>query len=483
MKFMCKKSIVVVLLGVVLFAGVAHALSEREIVEFTDAFLEELASRDGFSGAVLIARDGVPIFRKAYGYANRSFELPNKIDTKFNLGSMNKMFTATAIMQLVEKGKVKLDGKIIDYIPDYPNKDVASKVTVHHLLTHTSGLGNYWTPEYIRASKDLYREVEDYLPLFVDDPLLFEPGSQFSYSNSGFMVLGLVIEKVTGENYFDYVRENVYKPAGMINTDAYENDYVVPNLAIGYTRLQARPGELKNNLFLHVVKGGPAGGGYSTVEDLNNFANALMDDKLLSKKSRELMTSGKSQTDRHIMYCYGFRDRVENGHHIIGHTGGFPGIAGYLGIFKGLGYTVAVLSNYDNGTAEPVHFIEELLVGETQRTKDRKFTEMVLNEAIENGYDAAVEMYEKNEEIGSISENTVNLRGYQLLGEGKVSEAISVLRLNVYLYPESANVYDSIGEAYMLAGNTELAIENYEKSLELDPSNENAVEKLTELTK
>ena len=480
MRYLYKKSLVLVLLGVVLFAGVANALSEKEIVVKTGAFLEEL---DGFSGAVLIAKDGVPIFKKAYGYANRSFDVPNKIDTKFNLGSMNKMFTATAIMQLVEKGKIRLGGKIIDYVPDYPNKDVASSVTIHHLLTHTGGLGNYWTPEYMRASKDLYKEVEDYLPLFVDDPLPFDPGSQFSYSNAGFMVLGLIIEKVTGENYFDYVRENIYKPAGMVNTDAFENDYVVPNLAVGYTRMQARPGELKNNLFLHVVKGGPAGGGYSTVEDLLNFANALMDNKLLSKKNRELMMDGKVQTDRHIMYCYGFRDRVENDHHIVGHTGGFPGVAGYLGIFTDLGYTVAVLSNYDNGTAEPVLFVEELLVGETQRTKNIKLTEMVLNEAIANGYAAAVEMYEKNKEIGSISENTVNMRGYLLLGEGKVTEAISVLRLNVYLYPESANVYDSLGEAYMTAGNTALAIENYEKSLELDPKNENAREKLTELTK
>lgn len=478
MRHLIERLHVVLLVGVVLFAGSARALNDKEIVEKTAAFLEDL---DGFSGAVLIAKGGVPIFKKAYGYANRSFDVPNMIDTKFNLGSMNKMFTATAIMQLVEKGKIKLDGRIIDYVPDYANKDVAGRVTIHQLLTHTGGLGNYWTPEYMKASKDLYKEVPDYLPLFANDSLLFEPGSQFSYSNSGFMVLGLIIEKVSGERYFDYVKKCIYEPAGMVNTDAYENDYVVPNLAVGYTRMQARLGELKNNLFLHVVKGGPAGGGYSTVEDLLDFANALMGGTLLSKKSRELMTSGKFQTDPHIMYCYGFRDRVENGHHIVGHTGGFPGISGYLGIFGDLGYTVAVLSNMDDGTSEPVLFIEELLVGETQRTKNVRLTEMILNEAITNGYDAAVELYEKNKKIGVIGENTVNMRGYQLLGQGKVNEAIHVLRLNVYLYPGSSNVYDSLGEAYMTAGNTALAIENYEKSLGLDPKNANAVEMLRQL--
>jgi CubicO group peptidase (beta-lactamase class C family) len=333
----------------------------------------------------------------------------------------------------------------------------------------------------MRSSKDRFREVEDYLPLFVGDQLLFEPGSQHSYSNAGFMVLGLIIERVTGENYFDYVREHVYKPAGMLNTDAYETDYVVPNLAIGYTKMRARPGELKNNLYLHVVKGGPAGGGYSTVEDLLSFGNALVKNELLSPENTELMTTGKVQTARHIMYCYGFRDRVENGHHIVGHTGGFPGIDGYLGIFKDLGYTVASLSNFDNGNSEVTLFVEELLVGETQRTKNRKLSQKIFDEVIMNGYESAIELYEQNKETVVIGERAVNRRGYQLLAEGKMAEAVAMLRLNVYLYPKSANVYDSLGEAYMAAGNMELAIENYEKSLELNPENQNAIEKLEEL--
>ena len=483
MIYLFKRSVLILCTGIVLFSGFAHALNEKEVIEKTAAFLENLNSQDKFSGAVLIAKDGLPILKKTYGYANRSFDIPNQTDTKFNLGSMNKMFTGVAILQLVEKNKLALDGKIIDYIPNYPNEDVANKVTIHQLLTHTSGLGNYWTDEFMKTSKDLYREVKDYLPLFVNDPLLFEPGSKFSYSNSGFVMLGYIIEKVTGQSYFDYVRDNIYKPAGMNNTDAYENDYVVPNLAVGYTKMTARPGEIKNNLFLHVIKGNPAGGGYSTVEDLLSFGNALMDCKLLSKLHTDLAISGKVKTDPHIMYCYGFRDRVENGHHIVGHTGGFPGINGYLGIFTDLGYTVAVLSNFDNGNAAVTLFIEELLVGETQRTKNIKLTKMVLDEAIKKGYDAAVKIYEKNKKMGKIGERTVNSRGYGLLTQGKVKEAIDVFRLNVYLYATSANTYDSLGGAYLVAGNIELAIKNYKKSLELNPNNANALEKLKEIEK
>lgn len=481
MQRLCDKSLIVFLAGVVLFSGVAHALSEKQVVEKTAAFFEKLDTEDRFTGAVLIAKDGVPIFKKAHGYANRSFNIPNQIDTKFNLGSMNKMFTGVAIMQLVEDGKIQLEGKIIDYVPDYPNKDVANRVTIHQLLTHTAGLGHFWTEEFMRTSKDLFREIEDYLPIFANDTLLFEPGSRYSYSNAGFMVLGLIIEKVTGESYFDYVREHIYKPAGMVNTDAYENDYVVPNLAVGYTKMQARPGEIKSNVFLNIVKGGPAGGGYSTVEDLLMFSNALMNNRLLSPDYTDLLITGKVKTAPHIMYAYGFRDRVENGHHIVGHTGSFPGISGYLGTFADLGYTVAVLSNFDNGYSEPVLFIEELLVGETQRTKNRKLTAMVLDEAIANGYEAALKLYRDSKEMGEIGERTVNNRGYGLLAEEKITEAIAVFKLNVYLFPESANTYDSLGEAYMVAGNIALAIENYEKSLAFDPNNRNAVEKLKQL--
>ena len=159
MKYLCDRLVIGLLLGIVLYAGVGHAISEKEVIEKTTAFLEELDTRDGLSGAVLIAKDGVPILKKAYGYANRSFNVSNQIDTKFNLGSMNKMFTATAIMQLVEQGKISLEGKIIDYVADYPNKDVATQVTIHQLLSHTGGLGNYWTEEYMRSSKDRFREV------------------------------------------------------------------------------------------------------------------------------------------------------------------------------------------------------------------------------------------------------------------------------------------------------------------------------------
>ena len=263
----------------------------------------------------------------------------------------------------MEEGKLSLDGKIIEYVPNYANKDVANKVTIHHLLTHTSGLGNYWTAEFEGMSKDRFKDVSDYLPLFVNAPLQFEPGTQFSYSNAGFMVLGLIIERVTGQSYFDYVRENIYEPCGMVNTDAYELDYAVPNLAVGYTRYGARSDStLKNNLFTHVIKGGPAGGGYSTVEDLLNFSNALLSHKLLSPEMTDVLLEGKVTIEQDVKYAYGFGDRVVENHRVVGHSGGFTGICGILDIFLDQGYTIAVLANMD-GVCTPVNeFIRETLL-------------------------------------------------------------------------------------------------------------------------
>ena len=233
---------------------------------------------DLFSGSVVVAHDGKPILSRAYGLASRAHDVPNRTNTKFNLGSMNKMFTGVAVAQLAEKGRLAFTDPIGKHLTDYPNKAVAEKVTLHHLLTHTSGVGDYFNDKYMEAAKDRFRTVQDFFPLFVDKPLEFEPGAKFRYSNAGFMILGAVIEKVSGQSYFDYVRDHVYQPAGMADTDAYEMDQDTPNLATGYrrTNLYGQPevGPRRNNLFLHVFKGGPAGGGFSTAEDLIRFAAA-----------------------------------------------------------------------------------------------------------------------------------------------------------------------------------------------------------------
>ena len=464
-----------------LLAGAALPQHPDTIALRAGAYLDSLGKCGAFSGAALVAKDGQPILVRAYGDAERSFNVANRSDTKFNLGSMGKMFTAVAVLQLVERGSLSLDGLIADYAPEYPNPDVATRVTIRQLLTHTSGLGNYWTRDFMQASKDRFREIRDYLPLFTAESLRFPPGSRYAYSNAGFMVLGYLIERVTGRSYFEYVRDNVYRPAGMANTDAYEVDYVVANRAVGYTTAGARPGEVKSNLFLHVVKGGAAGGGYSTVGDLLAFANALLANELLSPEYTALAVGGKVESGPGTRYGFGFIEQTANGSRIVGHGGGFYGISGYLGMFVDQGYTVALLSNADDGTAAPAAYIEELLVGETPQARARKLTERALDEAAHRGYTAAVRLLERSGGAGGIPETAVNARGYQLLAAGKTDAAIAVFRLNVHLYPRSANAHDSLGEAYLARGDRKQAIACYERAVALDPGQASSVAMLRKL--
>jgi CubicO group peptidase (beta-lactamase class C family) len=337
------------------------SLTEAQMLQHLEAFVDKLHKADVFSGAVQIAKDGKPLFQKAYGLANVAYQVPNRVDTKFNLGSMNKMFTAVAICQLAEQNKLAFTDTVGKHLPDFPNKAAAEKVTIHHLLTHTSGVGNYFNAKFQAASRDRFRKVSDYLPLFAEEPLAFEPGARFSYSNGGFMVLGAIVEKVSGQDYFDYVRKHIHQPAGMANTDAYELDRDTPNLAYGYTTGQ--DGTRRNNLYLHVIKGGPAGGGYSTVEDLTRFAMALRGHKLLGAKTTETLLSGKVEAfGPTTKYAYGFIADAVEGDRIVGHGGGFPGINSQLDIYLDSGYTVAVMSNLDPPAAQSVsNKLRELL--------------------------------------------------------------------------------------------------------------------------
>jgi len=248
--------------------------------------------------------------------------------------------------------------------------EVLSKVRVKHLLSHTSGLGSYFTDEWDRQSRALYRSVDDWMGLVKNDTLQFEPGRRWSYSNTGMLVLGKVIQATSGQDYFDYVREHVAKPAGMTNTDAYELDRVNKNLAVGYEREgeDANGPVYRNNVFMHVIRGGPAGGGYSTVGDLTRFAEALKSGKLVKPESMRLLTTPKPELGSPE---YGFGFVIDAGGRIVGHSGGFPGINSQLDIYVGEDYTLAVMSNYGAGAQPVAEKARSLLLAGKERTASR----------------------------------------------------------------------------------------------------------------
>jgi D-alanyl-D-alanine carboxypeptidase len=326
-------------------------LSQNELIAAARKEIDKAFTSDRFAGAVLVVKDGKPVLSEAYGFADREHKTPNTINTRFRIGSMNKMFTAVATLQLVQAAKLGLNDPIGKYLTDYPNKDVASKVTIHHLLTHTGGTGDIFGPEFDAHRLEL-RSPQDYLKLYGQRDLKFEPGSRWEYSNYGFILLGAIIEKVSGQSYYDYVREHVYVPAGMTSTASDPESQAVSDRSIGYTQMDAG-GQLKPNADTLPYRGTSAGGGYSTVGDLARFATAIEQNKLLNAHYTELLTTGKAGTPENG-YAYGFGDRKMNGMRCFGHGGGAPGMNGDLEICPGTGYVVAVLANMDPPAASRI---------------------------------------------------------------------------------------------------------------------------------
>lgn len=333
-------------------APAAPAASDSVFVAALRARLEAATEAGEFSGAVLVARDGHTLFEGAYGLADRERKVPNTPLTQFRVGSMNKMLTAVAALQLVQAGTLRLDGSLGTYLPDYPNAEVASKVTPHHLLTHTGGTGDIFGPEFTTHRSEL-RTTEDYLRLYGTRALRFAPGAQWEYSNYGFMLLGAVIERVGGTSYYDQVAARVHAPAGMTATGSAPEDSLVPGRSVGYTR-QLVPGALVSNASTLPYRGTPAGGGYSTVGDLARFAVALREHRLLDQAHTALLLDGKVAIGNGTRYAYGFFDRVVGGRRFVGHGGGAAGMNGDLAFQPNGGYVIVVLSNLDPPAAGQV---------------------------------------------------------------------------------------------------------------------------------
>ena len=330
---------------------------EAAFVAALDERLEASTAANTFAGAVLVVRDGRTVFEGAYGLADRGQGTENSLSTTFRVGSMNKMLTAVAVLQLVQAGEVALDATLGTYLEDYPNAETASKVTIHHLLTHTVGTGDIFGPEFT-ANRLQLREIDDYLQLYGTRGLLFEPGTQWAYSNYVFMLLGAVIERVSGMRYDDYVAEHVLAPAGMTDTGAEPEDSFVSGRAVGY---MWQGGTLVSNAPTLPYRGTPAGGWYATVRDFERFAAALREHRLLDAAHTELLLAGKvTMGQSTVRYAYGFIDRVQVGRRLVGHGGGAPGMSGELSFQPNGGYTVVVLSNLSPPAAT---LIEAFILG------------------------------------------------------------------------------------------------------------------------
>jgi CubicO group peptidase (beta-lactamase class C family) len=458
----------------------ATAAIAQDKVQKIDELLKTFYDYGQFNGSILVAESGKVVYEKGFGMANMEWAMPNQPDTKFRVGSVTKQFTATLILQLVEEGKIKLDGKLSDYLPDY-RKDTGSKVTVHQLLNHTSGIPSYTSrPDFFaEVSRDPY-SVADFVKKFASGDLEFEPGAKFNYNNSGYFLLGAMVEKVSGKTYETVLKERIFEPLGMKNSGYDNHAPLLQKRANGYEKT---PAGYVNASYLDMSLPYAAGSIYSTVEDLYKWDQSLYGNKILSDASKKLMfTPGLSN------YGYGFGisdqpiGKTNQKTKVIQHSGGINGFNSLLTRLVDKQQTIIILDNVGLGRyhGNITNSIISILNGQPIDAPKKSLVEALYKTATEKDGTATVAEYRKlkaaNAALYDFSEGELNTLGYQLLGMKRPTDALEIFKLNVEMFPKSANPYDSLGETYLAIDRKELALVNYKKALELDPKNTNTAQ-------
>lgn len=463
-----------------------NAIFGQDKTKKIDELMSQYSEYGQFNGSVLVSEQGKIIYKKGFGMANMEWEIPNKPDTKHRLGSVSKQFTALLILKLVEEGKLKLDTPIATYLPDYPKKN-ASIITLHHLLTHTSGIPNYTSfPNFF---KDVSRNAftpENFVKQFADLPLQFTPGEKFEYSNSGYFLLGYIIEKVSGKTYEKNLQENIFIPLKMTNSGYDNSNIILKNRASGYEK---NGNSYVNSPFIDMSIPYAAGSLYATVEDLFLWDQALYSNQLLTPKSMDLFFGSHISTGRGF-YGYGWNiNEVPNGDDklkIIEHGGGINGFNTVVSRIPSNKSLVVILNNTGRANLNEMNqAIQAILYNKPYKMPKISMAITLQDIISEKGLAAGLQKFKElqKSEKYAIKEGELNDVGYQFLQFDKINEAIEIFKINVDAFPKSGNAYDSLGEAYLKSGNKELAIQNYKKSVALDPKNENGIKVLEEILK
>jgi len=461
-----------------LFTAIAAIAQDK--TQKIDDLLKAYYDYGQFNGSVLVAEKGKFVYKKGFGMANMEWEIPNQPDTKFRIGSVTKQFTATLVLQFVDEGKIKLDGKLSDYLPDY-RKDTGGKITVHQLLNHTSGVPSYTSrPDFFAdVSRDPY-SVADFVKKFASGELEFEPGSKYNYNNSGYFLLGAIIEKVSGKSYETALKERIFEPLGMKNTGYDNHAPILQKRANGYEKT---PDGYINAAYLDMSLPYAAGSIYSTVEDLYKWDQALYENKIMSAEGKRLMfPPGLSNYGYGVFIADQPIGKTDQKTKVIRHSGGINGFNCVLIRLVDKQQTIILLDNVGLARYQGniTNSIINVLNGQPFDAPKRSLSEMLYKTVKEKDVAAAIIEYRKlkteNAAVYDFSENELNTLGYQLLGMKRAKDAIEILKLNVEMFPKSANPYDSLGEAYLADNQKELALANYKKAVELDPANTNAAQ-------
>ena len=462
-------------------ASPASAADTPDNAAKIDKLMSQYADCCSFTGTVLVSDHDKVIFKKGYGLANREWNIPNTTEVKFRLGSITKQFTSMLIMQQVARGSIKLDGHLGDYLPYY-RRDTGSKVTISQLLSHTSGIPSYTDdPKFFPDASRNYYTVEDFVKKFCSGDLQFAPGTKFHYDNSGYFLLGAILEHVTGETYEALLKENILVPLEMMDTGYDHFADILPKRASGY---QQELAGVTNAPYLDMALPYAAGSLYSTVEDLYKWDQALYTDKLVPNDLKQKLFTPNLEN-----YGYGWDIGTIPAHEpgagqtMISHAGGINGFNTIEQRLVGDHDLIVIFNNTPGADlGEMAKGIRAILYGQEPATPKRSLVHDLGETLVNRGAEAAIAQYRElkrsNPQGYNFNERALNELGYRLLQKGRNADAIAIFKLNVEEYPQSGNVYDSLGEAYAKDGQKQPAITNYHKSLELDPKNQNAADKL-----
>jgi CubicO group peptidase (beta-lactamase class C family) len=320
----------------------AQDKAQDQMVVRMEQVIQSYVPGKQFMGSVLVAQNGKVLLDKGYGFANLEWQVPNTPTTKFRLGSITKQFTATSILLLEERGKLKVEDPVKKYIPDAPA--AWDKITIFHLLTHTSGIPSFTSfPDY-ESKETQAMTPQQLVDWFKDKPLEFEPGSKWNYSNSGYVLLGYLIEKISGQSYADFVQQNIFTPLGMKDSGYDSNSALIEHRAAGYSRGKDGP---QNAGFVNMSIPLSAGALYSTTEDLLRWEEGLFGGKVLKPESLAKMTTPFKED-----YAFGLGVTTKNGHKTISHNGGIQGFNTSLAYYPDDKLVIAVLANLNGPFAD-----------------------------------------------------------------------------------------------------------------------------------
>ena len=440
-----------------------------------DIMVRQLNARGQFNGSVLVIEHGEVLYENGFGEANVGKNLKFAADTPTYLASLTKQFTAMAVMILKDQGKLTYEDKLSKFFTGFP--PYADSVTIRQLLDHTSGI-----PDYVGLGLERPGLTDaDVLKALIKQPKLeFTPGSKFAYSNSGYILLAMIVEKVSEQPYSVFVKKNIFDRLGMKNTFVRERSTVLPpNIAVGYDRF----GNPDDYTLLTYGEGGI----YSSVKDFVLWDRALYTDKLVKQDTLKDAFNAADLSDRGVSnYGFGWGLGNYNGEPTASHAGRFGGFNTYIKRFLNSQNAVIFFTNHGFRNMSAIgNAIINILDGKSYDLPKLSVAEAMYRKYGVTGIDSALQLYaslKKNDDKSyDFSESELNELGYELLGMKKYDDAIAILKLNVEEFPNSSNVYDGLGEAFMKNGNKDLAIKNYKQSLELDPSNTHAVDMLKKL--